>query len=110
MYQRTLLLVVLDCTVTTSPSLRVSTTEAEVEAVLRTRMVPLSRVTVPLAAADEDGFVWMAVDGKVQKKAFEWNLCSRTHAQADAEWSGQTVILYPDRYHLRDGMNIQVAE
>ncbi len=65
---------------------------------------------MPLAAADEDGFVWMAVDGKVQKKAFEWNLCSRTHAQADAEWLGQTVILYPDRYRLRDGMNIQVAE
>ncbi len=65
---------------------------------------------MPLNAAAEDGAVWIVSDRRVQKKNFEWTLCSRTHAQAEKEWAGQTVLLYPDRYELKEGMPVQVSE
>ena len=69
-----------------------------------------SQALMPLAAADENGDVWIVEDGKVRKKAFAWEQCSRTHAQAAQEWAGQTVLLYPERYELKEGMPVQVAE
>lgn len=69
-----------------------------------------TKALMPLAAADENGDVWIVEEGKVKKKGFSWELCSKTHAQAAQEWTGQMVLLYPDRYDLMDDMPVQVNE
>lgn len=69
-----------------------------------------TKALMPLAAADENGDVWIVEEGKVKKKGFSWENCSRTHAQAAQEWTGQMVLLYPERYDLMDDMPVQVNE
>lgn len=69
-----------------------------------------SDALMPLAAAAEDGSVWVVAEGKVEKKKFEWTLCGRTHAQAAKEWAGERVVLYPERHQLKESMSVQVQE
>lgn len=69
-----------------------------------------TKALMPLTAADENGDIWIVEEGKVKKKGFSWENCSRTHAQAAQEWTGQMVLLYPERYDLTDDMPVQVNE
>ena len=63
---------------------------------------------IPLAAFDAQNDVWCIRDNKATRKQAQMGECSRTHASADAEWANETVILQPDRYALKEGMEVRI--
>ena len=65
---------------------------------------------IPLRAVSANQTVWYIENGRAVECDIQSGESNRTHLSASAEYTGKTIILYPDRYELKNGTAVQVSE
>jgi len=65
---------------------------------------------IPLSAFDSEGNVWSVENGLARCRQVRTERSNRQFAAVNEEWSGRTVILYPENCKLEEGMPVRVKK